>query len=192
MIPKAILLFSGKRKSGKDYLTDHLKTLFKENCEIIKISAPIKSHWAKENNLDLNELLSHSEYKEQYRLEMISWSESMRDKDYGYFCRQACHNVVSRPLWIVSDIRRKTDIQWFKEVYGGLIKTIRITADEETRKSRGFIYQDGVDNAASECDLDQYGDWDLIINNGQGGQSLQEQVDSVMSLFPDLHSKLLL
>lgn len=63
-----------------------------DRCEVIKISQPIKSHWAREKNLNLNELLSHGEYKEQYRLDMIRWSDEMRDKDYGCFCRQACQN----------------------------------------------------------------------------------------------------
>lgn len=61
-------------------------------CTIIKISEPIKSHWAKTLNLNLSELLSDGEYKEKYRLEMIKWSEEMRQKDYGCFCRLACEN----------------------------------------------------------------------------------------------------
>lgn len=61
-------------------------------CEVIKISQPIKSHWAKEKNLSLKDLLSDGEYKELFRLELIKWSEEMRDKDYGYFCRAACQN----------------------------------------------------------------------------------------------------
>ncbi|CAH0399511.1 unnamed protein product [Chilo suppressalis] len=182
MSPQVILLFSGKRKSGKDYLTDHLQQRLKNECGVIKISAPIKSYWAKENNLNLNELLSHNEYKEQYRLEMIRWSDSIRAQDYGYFCRQACHDALDKPTWIVSDIRRKTDICWFKETYKDLVKTIRIVADEETRKSRGFQYKDGIDNVASECDLDDYGDWDLVINNGEGKPTLQKQMESIMEL----------
>lgn len=63
-----------------------------DKCEIIKISQPIKSHWAQEKNLNLNELLSDGEYKEQHRLDMIKWSEEMRERDYGCFCRAACQN----------------------------------------------------------------------------------------------------
>ncbi|KAL0870494.1 hypothetical protein ABMA27_005477 [Loxostege sticticalis] len=186
MAPSIILLFSGKRKSGKDFLTDHLQHELKDRCEVIKISAPIKSHWAKEKNLNLNELLSHSEYKEQYRLEMIRWSDSVREKDYGYFCREACSHASAKPIWIVSDIRRKTDIRWFKETYKDLIKTIRIVADEETRIKRGFQFQDGVDNVASECDLDDYDEWDLVINNGEGRLPVQEQLNPIHQLLSKL------
>lgn len=61
-----------------------------DRCEVLKISQPIKSHWAKEKNLNLNELLSSNTYKEKYRLEMIKWSDEMRNQDYGCFCREAC------------------------------------------------------------------------------------------------------
>ncbi|XP_053611959.1 phosphomevalonate kinase [Plodia interpunctella] len=186
MPPRIILLFSGKRKSGKDYLTDNLQKLLSDRCEIVKISQPIKSHWAREKNLNLNELLGDSEYKEQHRLDMIRWSEEMRDKDYGCFCRQACHNAADRPIWIVSDIRRKTDIAWFKDNYGDLIRTIRITADELTRQSRGYQFKAGVDDVSSECDLDDYTDWDLIIDNGKERQQLQEQLGSILGLLSHL------
>lgn len=76
-----------------------------DRCEIIKISQPIKSHWAKEKNLNLNEMLSDSEYKEQYRLDMIKWSDEMRDQDYGCFCREACQNGISKSLLLCFDFR---------------------------------------------------------------------------------------
>ncbi|XP_045538848.1 phosphomevalonate kinase [Papilio machaon] len=181
-MPQVILLFSGKRKSGKDFLTDHLQKILLDKCEIIKISKPIKSHWAKVKGLNLDELLSDGKYKEQYRLDMIQWSEEMRFKDYGCFCHSACQNAVDKPVWIVSDIRRKTDIQWFKENYSDVIRNIRITADDDTRKARGYNFQLGVDDVASECDLDDYNDWDLIINNGKNGQSLEEQISAILTL----------
>lgn len=132
--------------------------------------------------MNLNELLGDSEYKEQYRLDMINWSEEMRAQDYGYFCRIACQDATDKPIWIVSDIRRKTDIKWFKENYGDKIRNIRIIADEETRIKRGFIFKSGVDDVASECDLDDFVDWDLVIDNSEGKQKLEEQLSSILGL----------
>ncbi|KAJ0175185.1 hypothetical protein K1T71_009326 [Dendrolimus kikuchii] len=186
MKPKVILLFSGKRKSGKDFLTNNLQARLADKCEVIKISEPIKRHWAKEKKLNLDELLSDTEYKEQYRLEMIEWSDEMRKKDYGHFCRLACCNATIKPIWIVSDIRRKTDVRWFKENYGDLIKTIKIIADEDTRKQRGYQFKPGVDDVTSECDLDDYTDWGLIINNGQDRLPVEEQLRTILNLIPDL------
>ncbi|XP_047029138.1 probable phosphomevalonate kinase [Helicoverpa zea] len=185
-MPQIILLFSGKRKSGKDFLTTHLQKLLVDKCEVLKISQPIKSHWAKEKNLNLNELLGDGEYKEQYRLDMINWSDKMRLQDYGYFCRIACQDAAEKPIWIVSDIRRKTDIRWFKEKYGEQIRTIRIIADEDTRKQRGFQFKSGVDDVASECNLDDYTDWDLVIDNSDGKQELEDQLSSILGLLSGL------
>lgn len=85
-------------------------------------------------------------------------------------------------MWIVSDIRRKTDVQWFKENYGSLVKTIRLVADEETRIERGFQFKNGVDDAISECGLDDFNEWDVIIDNGKDRKSLDSQLNSVMLL----------
>ncbi|XP_024940206.1 probable phosphomevalonate kinase isoform X2 [Cephus cinctus] len=88
--PKRVLLFSGKRKSGKDYITDLLSLrIGSAQSVIIKISGPIKTHWAKTLNLDYNKLIEDGPYKEQYRGEMNKWAEEIRDRDYGYFCREA-------------------------------------------------------------------------------------------------------
>jgi len=161
--PKVVLLFSGKRKCGKDYLTALLLPLLeKEAAEVIRISEPIKSHWAKEKGLDLEKLLADGPYKEIYRKEMIEWSDSVRAQDYGYFCREAMKRA-QMPIVIVSDVRRRTDIEYFKHNYN--IKTIRIEAMNDVRQYRGWEFEDGVDNVQSECDLDDFEDWDFRINN---------------------------
>lgn len=60
-----------------------------DNSVIIKLSGPIKSHWAKSLGLDIEQLLGDGRYKENYRFEMAKWGENIRNKDYGYFCRAA-------------------------------------------------------------------------------------------------------
>jgi len=43
-----------------------------------RLSGPIKDCFSKENGLDLEQLLSDGNYKEQYRLKMVQWSEEIR------------------------------------------------------------------------------------------------------------------
>ncbi|XP_066157196.1 phosphomevalonate kinase isoform X2 [Euwallacea fornicatus] len=138
--PKIILLFSGKRKSGKDFLCENLKAMVGENkCDIIRISGPLKQLYATNHNLKWDQLMSDGPYKEKYRHDMINWSDDIRNKDSGYFCKAACKSASPKDIWIVSDIRRKTDIKWFKDNWSS-IKTIRIYADLEVRKARGWIF----------------------------------------------------
>ncbi|XP_011196638.1 phosphomevalonate kinase [Zeugodacus cucurbitae] len=161
---KKILLISGKRKSGKDYISSTLKNILGDRCQIVRISEPIKTEWAKRLNLNLEELLSDGPYKENYRKDMIEWSDSVRIKDYGYFCRSAMLHVHAE-IVIVSDIRRKTDITYFNENYGSLVLTIRINTKDSIRVERGWIFTKGVDDVPSECDLDDYNQWNIVLEN---------------------------
>lgn len=47
------------------------------------------------------------------------------------------------------------------------------------RESRGFKFTPGVDDGASECDLDDVTDWDLVIRNNPGDE---EQVEESLKL----------
>uniref|UniRef100_A0A4Y0BLA1 Phosphomevalonate kinase n=1 Tax=Anopheles funestus TaxID=62324 RepID=A0A4Y0BLA1_ANOFN len=166
VLPRIIILLSGKRKCGKDFLADALlKRLGTEEAQIIRISEPIKRHWADWKGLDMSELLGDGAYKERYRKEMIEWSDARRKEDYGVFCRAAC-TAIDRNICIVSDVRRQTDVRYFQETFGReRIRTVRIEASEAVRAERGWHFQSGVDDVQSECDLDNYGSWDLLLTN---------------------------
>ena len=73
MEPNLVLVVSGKRKSGKDFICEKLLEIFKKDCivQIITLSAPLKQAYAIENNLDFSKLLDSSNYKEFYRSQMI-------------------------------------------------------------------------------------------------------------------------
>lgn len=169
--PRRILLFSGKRKSGKDYITNTLQErIGHDSGVIIRLSGPIKYQWAKSEGLDFDELLSDGKYKENHRLRMAKWGENVRKEDYGYFCRAAIemYKTRNKPIWIVSDARRKSDIQWFTDNFGDICKTIRIVSDDSIRNKRGWIFTPGIDDAETECDLDDFSPWDLIVTNNNG------------------------
>ncbi|KAK3858968.1 hypothetical protein Pcinc_034875 [Petrolisthes cinctipes] len=169
--PKLIILFSGKRKTGKDYLTDRLyerlDKLNEKKSVIIRLSAPLKEEFATQLNLDYERLLLSNNYKEDYRQEMISFGEMKRKEDPGFFIRAAIKmfNAVDYPIWIVSDMRRKSDLGWFREHYPNQLYTVRIEATEEVRKLRGYIFTKGVDDVESECNLDDFTNWDMVIHN---------------------------
>ena len=79
--PRLIVIFSGKRKSGKDYVTDRLLEQVAsaaggtDVCSVGRLSGPLKKAYADENGLDYKELLSDGPYKERYRADMIVWGE---------------------------------------------------------------------------------------------------------------------
>lgn len=98
-----------------------------------------------EHKLDGARLLDASEYKEVYRANMIRWGEEKRHSDYGYFCRIVTSGVGSdRPLWIISDARRRTDLKYFNENFPGKVLTVRVVASDSVRQQRGWIFTPGV------------------------------------------------
>nr|CAG4641283.1 EOG090X0FYC [Eulimnadia texana] len=179
--PQVILCFSGKRKSGKDYVTDILHQKL-ENSVIIRLSAPIKSYWAWEKGLDLDLLMSDGPYKENHRLEMVSWSEQKRSTDPGYFCDAAIKtsNACGKQIWIISDARRKTDLQYFKEKFGSVVKTVRVLASDLVRQQRGYLFTSGIDDAETECGLDDVESWDLVIENN--GNSIDDDIEKLLAV----------
>lgn len=52
-------------------------------------------------------------------------------------------SVWDKPVWIISDVRRKTDVKWFVENFGDACRTVRIVCLEEVRRKRGWIYTPG-------------------------------------------------
>ncbi|XP_070323534.1 phosphomevalonate kinase isoform X2 [Odocoileus virginianus] len=139
-VPGLVLLFSGKRKSGKDFVTEALQSrLGADVCAVLRLSGPLKEQYAQEHGLDFQRLLDASTYKEAYRRDMIRWGEEKRRADPGFFCRKIVEGVC-QPVWLVSDTRRVSDIQWFQEAYGDVTQTVRVVATEESRQQRGWVF----------------------------------------------------
>ncbi|XP_059422970.1 phosphomevalonate kinase [Carassius carassius] len=180
--PRIILLFSGKRKSGKDYVTDLIqKRLTEEMCCILRLSAPLKQQYAKDHSLDYEELLGSGQYKESYRADMIRWGEMKRHQDSGFFCRLAIKHAT-QPIWIISDCRRMSDVQWFHEEFPERCICVRVEASEQTRSQRGWRFNKGIDDAESECGLDEGVKFDFIIRNDGADDVLEKQLEDLLSL----------
>lgn len=186
--PVLVLLFSGKRKSGKDYVVGKLeKMIGMENCEVLRLSGPLKRQYALEHNLDYEKLLDSSSYKEQYRSAMVAWGEAKRTEDPAFFCDLTTMSA-KKPLWIVSDARRITDLEYFKCKY----KTIhvRVVASEETRLKRGWTFVSGVDDAESECGLD-HENHDILVDNNGDADVLTKSLE-ILSSIGRTHLKLVI
>ncbi|KAL8589115.1 hypothetical protein ACOMHN_017278 [Nucella lapillus] len=179
--PRCVVVLSGKRKSGKDYLANILQTRLGSNvCSIMRLSAPLKSQYAKEHDLDFNRLLDASDYKELHRADMIRWGEDRRSQDPSFFCRLATEvPEASFAVWVISDARRVTDLQYFREHFPQTV-AVRIEAEKAVRVERGFVFTPGVDDVESECGLDGVTDWDWTVRNDHQ-DDLELQVTAILN-----------
>ncbi|VDN02881.1 unnamed protein product [Thelazia callipaeda] len=164
----AVICLSGKRKCGKDFVANLIaKRLEGIGCRVIVcgVSHPLKEEYAELNGIDGERLKSDLLYKEIYRRDMIIWSEKLRENDAGYFCRKVLARCDSFDVIIVPDCRRLSDIEFFKVNCGSRIRLVRIECALPIRKKRGFEFIEGIDDQITECGLDEYDGWDIIINN---------------------------
>ena len=127
-------------------------------------------YFKQEHGLDYERLLDSTPYKEEYRLDMIQWGERVREDDPGYFCRLATREQ-DKPVWLVSDCRRPSDVEYFKSRYSSLTSSscflVRVLASDGVRSGRGWEFVGGVDDAPSECALDEVSCDYHVINNGE-------------------------
>ena len=181
-LPRVVFVFSGKRKSGKDHVADLLQQrIGKDKCAVMRLSGPLKEIYAKDHGLDFEELLNSSGYKEIHRAKMIKWGEEKRDQDPSYFCQLATEGEeAEKRVWIISDARRKTDIVYFKEKFCERTRLVRIVANDDVRKRRGFVFTSGVDDAESECGLDDGIDWDILVCNNGDNDELNRTIERMV------------
>ncbi|XP_066193963.1 pre-B-cell leukemia transcription factor-interacting protein 1-like isoform X2 [Sylvia atricapilla] len=163
----------------EEYILQHYSGLGPDVCTILRLSGPLKEQYAKEHGLDFQRLLDASAYKETFRQDMIRWGEEKRHTDPGFFCRAAVEGAL-QPVWVVSDTRRLSDVEWFRDAYGDVVQTVRVVATEETRKRRNWVFATGVDDAESECGLDQGVAFDWVITNDGDKVALGKQLEMLV------------
>lgn len=112
---------------------------------------------------------------------MIKWGEDKRKQDPEYFCRLAVKNCKF-PVWIVSDSRRPTDLKFFQTYYREQLILVRVFAEDHVRKSRGWVFTSGVDDADSECALDEFGKWDFVVDNDGDNQKLTQKLLEIIEV----------
>ncbi|VDN54468.1 unnamed protein product [Dracunculus medinensis] len=165
MVP-VVLCFSGKRKSGKDFLCQELARQFREidHCSVVVrgISFPLKDEFAKIHQLDKDALKTDDTYKEIYRYEMVKWGEEIRRKDPTYFCKCLMKIFFTR--------------------------LVRVESNMDVRNARGFQFVSGIDDAETECALDSFMEWDFRIQNDNSSKdsavpaSLQSSLEEIRNV----------
>lgn len=104
----------------------------------------------------------------------------MRRKDASCFCRKAIQSAESCtvPVWIVADIRRRTDLDYFNQFKN--VK-VRVKSSPGVRCSRGWVFTTGIDDSETEMDLDSYSNWDFVITNDGDDTYLLKSIEDVCS-----------
>ncbi|KAH7730759.1 phosphomevalonate kinase [Aphelenchoides avenae] len=170
-VQPVVVCLSGKRKSGKDHvariLVDDLRA-----CNIqaasVGISDPLKEEYAALHaGLDSEELKTDSAYKEKVRKEMVEFGERIRLRDPGYFCKKSIDRApAGTQVIVVRDCRRPSDLDFFRRTFSNPL-LVRVRCSDGVRKLRGYEFTPGIDDADTECALDEFLEWNAeVINEG--------------------------
>ncbi len=171
-----IIGLSGKQYSGKDTVAKILLETFSD-FKRIGIGDAIKIEYGKKHGLTFEEIEKN---KHLYRADLIELGNWGRGIHPDYWLKTI---INMEGNLIVPDLRVVHEAQ---VLASGGAYLIRVDADEKVRATRGTIVSGNDD---TETALDNYKDWNYIIqNNG----TYEELIDNTKELVKDIYTKFLI
>lgn len=161
-----IIAISGKQYSGKDTVAE-LLLKYLPDYKRIGIGDAIKIKLAKQKNISIDEIYKN---KHLYRDDLIKLGNWGRSQDSNYWL----NNLLGFDKIIVPDLRVIHELEYFKSK-GAIL--IRVEASEEARSQRGKIVNGSDD---TETALDNYKNWDFIIENNSDLITLERNIKPVI------------
>jgi len=185
---RVLVLASGKRASGKDYVTqaflEELGSTTGISAHRLGLADMCKVGYAQSTpGVDEEKLMTDRTYKEEHRTEMTKWYHSEVAKNKWLFQDMAVTKMLQISgqtasktiVFIVSDVRLRDDMEYFKDGSTGLLAentgfinlviTLRVHADDAIRRARGWQPDPVKDADKTETDLDNYQQWTVHISN---------------------------
>lgn len=167
--PLLYILVSGKRASGKDYITNLLyESLMAKGISVHRtaLGRINKRSYAASVGIDPMDLENDREFKESHRLAMIAHHGARNAEDPEWCLRIVKANAkqANAEVLLLSDLRTRQDLDWFKQQPGEVV-LLRITASDEARKSRGWKPCSKKDSLHTEIELDSFFDWTACWDN---------------------------
>ena len=159
-----IIIFSGKQYSGKDTAAKILMSKMPDfkRCAMGDI---IKIEYGKLHNVSYEEIEAN---KPKYRQGLIDLGNWGREQNPDYWLEKI---IAQEGNIVVTDVRIKHEYEVFKKA--GAI-SIRVEADRDIREARGGKLIG--ENDVTEVDLDDIQDWNFVLDNNKGYDSLEKNV----------------
>ncbi len=173
---KKIIVISGKQYSGKDTLVKMLLDKLPE-FKRIGIGDSIKIEYAKRNNITFEEIEKNKHLYRNNLIELGNWGRKISDDFW-------LKNLVQYDKIIVPDVRVMAELNFFK-AQGAFL--VRVEASEDNRKKRGILVNK---DDATETALDNYKNWNLIVQNNSDYEALKKEADKVLLMFQNFIGKI--
>lgn len=193
-----VVLVSGKRFAGKDYICKRIQRRFEDQgirYKRFNHADQMKRIYCDATGADLDLMFTDRTYKEQHRSAMTAMYQDIVSKESNQlmFCEsildQIVNDDISSDVILIGDFRRTFEQEFYERYFGGKdqIITIRVNATEETRKGRGWICSDSKDSNVTECELDNKADWGFVFENDGTERDAIQWIDDQLKPQIDRH-----
>ncbi len=197
---EVLLLLSGKRFAGKDYVSNRIESrLDGEGISFKRFhhSDEMKRIYCDSSGADLHSMSTDRAYKEQHRNAMTKLYQRISSEDGNkfIFCDSIMHQIRSddtkSDVIIIADFRREHEEGFYRRHFDGENKMlrVRINASQQTRTGRGWVFDETKDLNVTECELDGQRDWDFVLENDGKELDVLQWIDD--ELMPDIKRKMI-
>jgi phosphomevalonate kinase len=164
---KNIITLSGKQFCGKDTVAKILLDKLPSFCRI-GLADAIKIEYSKRTGLTVEEIERN---KSKYRPDLIALGNEGRAISQDYWINTILEQDKNI---IVPDVRMPHEVKTFKDSNAFCI---RVEATAEARSKRGILSRE---DDYTETALDDYNEWNYVIQNESDYNELQERVDDLV------------
>lgn len=174
-----IVAVSAKRLSGKTTLTEYAETVSK--FRRYSFATRLRQLYSERYGISMEELLAN---KEKFRPLLIEYSWIMKQQSRYYFADAMMDCIRLEEYVMIDDLRFFEELQRVQENNGF---KLRLVCSNQARALRGWEFKPGVDDEASETEMDAVplGLWNAVIDtSGDLGQSKRHLFKVLSSAFP--------
>lgn len=185
-----VILISGKRASGKDFVGSMVEAQLKAlgvRAHRAALGAVNKRAYAAKAGVSLERLLHDRAFKEQHRVTMVAHHTARNRADPEWCLKQvvASAEEAGAQVLVLTDLRTRQDLAWFEaraKAQGRELVLLRVEASDAARAARGWDKHEVKDALVTEVDLDSFVGWTAQLDNsahkpcdapeGEGGEGL--------------------
>lgn len=161
-----LALISGKRKSGKTYIANKraAEATYVE-CKQFAHADAAKRMAAEKYGLDAERLIRDNDYKEQHRSKIIEVCDAARAENPLVFCQKLRAEIEAWAddqehggVALITDLRLSAEYTFWRNFADDMdweFFHTHVTASDDTRRARGWVFTPGVDDHYTETELEQ-------------------------------------
>ena len=197
------VIVCGRRCSGKDYVaefvTKHLNERISDGfAEVRRISDCMKKRYASENpGVDVEKLINNRVYRNQHRSKLQKYYAVCKEHDEFYgerslldmMTEEYCGSTTNPQLVFITGLRDGLPfckkLRQEIELYRKNLFLLKIQANDETKRRRGWEYNPVLDEDEYEIACDNGSiEWDCILDTSNPAVQLS-QYDENGKYYPD-------